>query len=96
MGRWLSAFVDDEPELVDALRSCGVQAHSFDVLTGLRVRELRATLTAGAPGAPSGRGHSSGVTVAGRAASQAGRGGAGLPPPWLTTRGVQFQAACAV
>ncbi|MCZ4590379.1 hypothetical protein [Rhodococcus opacus] len=55
VGRWLSAFVDDEPEIVDALRSRGVRAHSFDVLCGLRVRELRATLTAGTDGASTGR-----------------------------------------
>ncbi|GCE38808.1 hypothetical protein Rhow_002332 [Rhodococcus wratislaviensis] len=47
MGQWLSAFVDDEPETVDALRSGGVRAHSFDELSGLRVRELRATLSIG-------------------------------------------------
>ncbi|MHA4854987.1 hypothetical protein L1080_036595 [Rhodococcus sp. MSC1_016] len=36
------------------LRSRGVRAHSFDVLSGLRVRELRATLTAGTGGRPTG------------------------------------------
>ncbi|MDV7246722.1 MULTISPECIES: hypothetical protein [Rhodococcus] len=59
VGRWLSGFVDDEPETVDLLRSRGVPAHTFDVLSGLRIRELRATLTAGPPGAPGGRGHRS-------------------------------------
>ncbi|TQC43066.1 hypothetical protein EEB14_45265 [Rhodococcus sp. WS4] len=55
VGRWLSAFVDDEPETVDALRSRGVRAHSFAVLSGLRMRELRATLLAGTGGASTGR-----------------------------------------
>ncbi|MDH6293168.1 HAD family acid phosphatase [Rhodococcus opacus] len=50
VGRWLSAFVDDEPATVNALRSRGVWAHSFDVLSGLRVRELRAALSAGVGG----------------------------------------------
>ncbi|WAM19217.1 LNS2 domain-containing protein [Rhodococcus sp. JS3073] len=54
VGRWLSAFVDDEPETVDALRSRGVRAHSFEELSGLRVQKLRATLTAGAGGRPTG------------------------------------------
>ena len=57
VGRWLSAFVDDEPETVDALRSRGVRAHSFGELSGLRVRELRATLIAGANGRPTGHRH---------------------------------------
>jgi hypothetical protein len=43
----LSAFIDDEPETVDALRSGGIQVHLFDQVSGLRVRELRATLTVG-------------------------------------------------
>ncbi len=47
VGRWLSAFVDDESEVVDALRSRGVHAHSFDGLSELGVRELRTTLSAG-------------------------------------------------
>jgi hypothetical protein len=59
VGRWLSGFVDDEPETVDMLRSRGVPAHTFDVLSGLRIREVRATLTAGPLGAPTGRGHRS-------------------------------------
>jgi hypothetical protein len=54
VGRWLSAFVDDEPVAVDALRFRGVRAHSFDLLSGLRVRELRATLTAGTGERPTG------------------------------------------
>ncbi|MFD6059839.1 HAD family hydrolase [Rhodococcus wratislaviensis] len=44
VGSWLSAFVDDDPEAVDALRSGGVRAHSFDELSGLRVRELKTVL----------------------------------------------------
>ncbi|UZG59625.1 HAD family hydrolase [Rhodococcus opacus] len=56
VGRWLSAFVDDESETVDALRSGGVRAHSFEMLSGLRVRELRATLTAGKGATLTGRG----------------------------------------
>jgi hypothetical protein len=55
VGRWLSSFVDDEPATVDALRSRGVRAHSFDVLSGLRVRELRVALTAGTGGRSTGR-----------------------------------------
>jgi len=54
VGGWLSAFVDDEPETVDALRSRGVRAYSFEKLSGLRVRKLRATLTAGGDGRPTG------------------------------------------
>ncbi|MHA4855025.1 MULTISPECIES: HAD family acid phosphatase [unclassified Rhodococcus (in: high G+C Gram-positive bacteria)] len=54
VGRWLSAFVDDEPETVDALRFRGVRAHSFGELSGLRVRELRAMLTAGTGGRSTG------------------------------------------
>ena len=50
VGRWLSAFVDDEPETVDALRSRGVRAQSFAVLSGLRVWELRA-IPSGKPAA---------------------------------------------
>ena len=46
VGQWLSAFVDDEPDTVDALRSGGVRAHSFDELSGLRVRELDTMLAA--------------------------------------------------
>ncbi|RZL73314.1 MAG: hypothetical protein EOP32_37005 [Rhodococcus sp. (in: high G+C Gram-positive bacteria)] len=41
---------DDESETVDALRSGRVRVHSFDGLAGLRVRELRATLTVGPVG----------------------------------------------
>lgn len=40
-----SVFVgvlDEEPATVDARRSRGVRTHSFDVLSGARVRELRA------------------------------------------------------
>ncbi|RZL74474.1 MAG: hypothetical protein EOP32_34100 [Rhodococcus sp. (in: high G+C Gram-positive bacteria)] len=59
VGRWLSAFVDDEPEVVEVLWSGGVRAQSFEVLSGLRIRELRATLTAGTLGASTGRGHRS-------------------------------------
>ncbi|MDT2006223.1 hypothetical protein FXW78_18740 [Rhodococcus opacus] len=55
VGRWLSAFVDDEPETVDVLRFRGVRAHSFEELSGLGVRELRATLLAGTGGASTGR-----------------------------------------
>lgn len=47
VGQRLSAFIDDEPETVDALRSGGIQVHLFDQVSGLRVRELRATLTVG-------------------------------------------------
>jgi hypothetical protein len=43
----LSAFIDDEAETVDALRSGGIQVHPFDQVSGLRVQELRATLTVG-------------------------------------------------
>ncbi|MFC9355220.1 hypothetical protein ACFTZB_01375 [Rhodococcus sp. NPDC057014] len=56
VGKWLSAFVDDEPDTVDALRSGGVRAHSFDELSGLRVRELETVLAAGSPGARTGDG----------------------------------------
>ncbi|CAG7634342.1 hypothetical protein SIM91_43645 [Rhodococcus opacus] len=56
VGRWLSAFIDDESETVDVLRSGGVRAHSFEVLSGLKVRELRATLTTGTGDALTGRG----------------------------------------
>ncbi|TQC41917.1 hypothetical protein EEB14_51880 [Rhodococcus sp. WS4] len=59
VGSWLSAFVDDESEAVEVLRSGGVRANCFAALSGLRVRELRATLTAGTPGAPTGPGHRS-------------------------------------
>jgi hypothetical protein len=47
VGRWLSAFVDDESEAVDALRSTGVRAHCLDALSGLEVRKLRVTLPRG-------------------------------------------------
>ncbi|KXF48873.1 hypothetical protein AXA44_01885 [Rhodococcus sp. SC4] len=50
VGSWLSAFVDDESETVDVLRSRGVYAYPFDALSGIRVRELRATLSAGKRG----------------------------------------------
>ncbi|GAF45424.1 hypothetical protein RW1_021_00150 [Rhodococcus wratislaviensis NBRC 100605] len=56
VGRWLSALVDDESEAVDALRSTGVLAHCFDALSGLGVRELRGTLSAGSRDPLSGRG----------------------------------------
>ncbi|MDT2006780.1 hypothetical protein FXW78_23380 [Rhodococcus opacus] len=56
VGSWLSAFVDDESETVDVLRSRGVRAHCFEMLVGLRVRELRATLTAGKGATLTGRG----------------------------------------
>lgn len=56
VGSWLSAFVDDESETVEVLRSGGMRAHSFEVLSGLGVRKLRATLTTWTPGTPTGRG----------------------------------------
>ncbi|WP_037203476.1 hypothetical protein [Rhodococcus opacus] len=56
VGKWLSAFIDDEPDNVDALRSGGVRAHSFDELSGLRVRELKTVLVAGTPAAKNGTG----------------------------------------
>jgi len=56
VGKWLSAFVDDDPEAVDALRSGRVRAHSFDELSGLRVRELKTVLAAGTPAARTGSG----------------------------------------
>ncbi|MDI9976799.1 MULTISPECIES: hypothetical protein [Rhodococcus] len=46
VGRWLSALVDDESGTLQGLRSGGVRAHLFDEMSGLRVRELRAILTA--------------------------------------------------
>ncbi|AHK35686.1 hypothetical protein Pd630_LPD12015 (plasmid) [Rhodococcus opacus PD630] len=52
----MSAFIDDEPDTVDALRSGGVRAHSFDELSGLRVRELKTLLVARTPAAKSGNG----------------------------------------
>ncbi|WP_236603745.1 hypothetical protein [Rhodococcus sp. WAY2] len=56
VGRWLSVFVDDESETVDALQSGGVRAHSFDVLSGMGVRDLRATLAAGERGSTAAKG----------------------------------------
>ncbi|QZS52982.1 hypothetical protein COO55_38975 [Rhodococcus opacus] len=56
VGKWLSAFVDDDPDTVVALRSGGVRAHSFDELSGLRVRELKTVLVAGRPAARTGNG----------------------------------------
>ncbi|KXF53823.1 hypothetical protein AXA44_43045 [Rhodococcus sp. SC4] len=56
VGSWLSAFVDDDPEAVDALRSGGVRAHAFDELSGLRVRELKTVLATGTPAAQTGSG----------------------------------------
>ncbi|WP_235214949.1 hypothetical protein [Rhodococcus opacus] len=56
VGSWLSAFVDDDPDTVDALRSGGVRAHAFDELSGLRVRELKTVLAAGTPAARTGSG----------------------------------------
>ncbi|MGW5149829.1 hypothetical protein [Rhodococcus koreensis] len=44
VGRWLSAFVDDEAEVVDILRSGGRPALSFEALSGLGVRKLRSRL----------------------------------------------------
>ncbi|WP_236580854.1 hypothetical protein [Rhodococcus sp. T7] len=59
VGSWLSGFVDDEPDTVEALRSGGVRAHAFDELSGLRVGELKAVLAAaGGPGAWTGNGTS--------------------------------------
>ncbi|MGW4339137.1 hypothetical protein ACWEK5_41005 [Rhodococcus koreensis] len=55
-GSWLSAFVDDEPESVTALRSRGVRAHSFGELCGLGVRDVRAALADGTQGRGAGRG----------------------------------------
>ncbi|WP_257016345.1 hypothetical protein [Rhodococcus sp. ACS1] len=49
VGRWLSAFVDDESEIVGALRSRGVRAHSFDGLSELGVRGLREAVAARIP-----------------------------------------------
>ncbi|MFE7422182.1 hypothetical protein [Rhodococcus sp. NPDC057529] len=54
--KWLSAFVDDEPDTVDALRLGGVRTHWFDELSGLRVRELKTVLVAGTTAAQSGNG----------------------------------------
>lgn len=45
VGRWLSAFVDDEHETVNALRSGGLPVHAFDDLCDLRVRDLRTILS---------------------------------------------------
>ena len=56
VGQWLSAFVDDESDTVDALRFSGVRAHSFDELSGLRIRELETVLAAGTTAAKTSNG----------------------------------------
>ncbi|WP_255221733.1 HAD family hydrolase [Rhodococcus wratislaviensis] len=55
-GSWLSAFVDDEPDTVDTLRTGGVRAHSFNELSGLRVRELKTVLATGTTATKTGNG----------------------------------------
>ncbi|MFE5704561.1 hypothetical protein [Rhodococcus koreensis] len=45
VGSWLSGFVDDEPEIVDSLRTGGLPVHTFEELSDLGVRGLRTVLS---------------------------------------------------